>query len=33
MTYDSMEKSGSMPLIAFTRAKYFEKDIILPYYH
>ena len=33
MTYDSMEKSASVHLIEFARAKYFEKDIILPYCH
>ena len=30
MTLDSMGKSASMHLIEFMRAKYFEKDIILP---
>ena len=33
MTYDSMGKSASMHLIEFARAKYFEKEIILPYCH
>ena len=28
-----MEKSASMHLIKFKNAKYFEKDIILPYCH
>ena len=31
MTYDSMGKSASTHLIEYTRAKYFEKGIILPY--
>ena len=33
MTYDSMVKRASMHLIEFTNAKYFAKDIILPYSH
>ena len=33
MTYDSNQKSASMHLIEFTRAKNFEKDIILPNCH
>ena len=33
MTYDSMGKSASIHLIKFKNAKYFEKDIILPYCH
>ena len=33
MTYDSIGKSASMHLIEFKSAKYFEKDIILPYCH
>ena len=33
MTYDLMGKCASIFLIEFTRDKYFEKDIILPYCH
>ena len=33
MTSDLMGKSASMNLIKLKNAKYFEKDIILPYCH